>query len=705
MKDISNDLLQSNAPADLSKPYRDILELQCQNSDDFLYVIDFSQGISWFYGPIDEHYALRDGAAGHPQPIDALLEIVHPADRHALAEDLGRIARGEQSVHNMSYRWITRTGQVVWINCRGNVVMAKEDGLPLVMIGQVSEHALRHLYTPLTGLWNKVKFRQDMPLRLPQDRGHVMLVDIDGLATINLLHGRDYGDRLLRELAELLQGISSANTVYHVENNNFAVVIDTDSPAIIEAEFTRIQDLLKDKCTLSAGVVPASHAVFSDVGSLLDSLRLTLNRAKTHTVHRLEFFSMAEIDRKFAELTLLDELGRSTRNGFEGFELHYQPQMKAGNYDLFGMEALLRFTSPTRGRIFPDEFIPLLEQSHLIDSVGLWVLRTAMTQCKQWHAHLPSLHMSVNFSIVQFEDPFVAEKIMEILRDLGLSGENLTVEITESVMLHESPHIANTIKYLRAAGVSFSIDDFGMGYSNFAYLKQLYIDEIKIDRSFVSNIEKDTYHYKLIGSILEFARTNSIRVCCEGVESVRELAVLEGLHPNLLQGYLFDKPMTADEVLRSYFTPGDKAYEQRISFIERLYEFKDHMGVLHFDPKDILRTNNIGLWVIRIDPAENYYEMHADDTMERLLGMERKYTAEECYAFWHSRIAEEHQIYVSMRVQTMLETDKVVQLQYTWHHPILGDVTVRCNGRRVENSDGMIVLEGYHRILDDGDRI
>ncbi len=691
-------------PEDLTKPYRDVMDLLSQNTDDFMYLIDFAGNRVWFYGNIDRDYALRDdGKDIHA--IEDLMKIVHPADCPALATDFARLGSGEQKTHNMNYRWITRTGQVVWINCRGNVVLATDDGLPLIMIGRVSEHALRHLYTPLTGLWNKVKFRQDMALSLPQDCGYVMLVDIDGLATINLLHGREYGDSLLRELADLLQGIHSARAVYHVENNNFAVVFDTDSTAVIEAEFTRIQNEIKAKCTLSAGVVPASHALFSDVGSLLDSVRITLNRAKTKTSHRLEFFSMAEIDRKFAELTLLDELGQSVQNDFAGFELHYQPQLKAGSYDLFGMEALLRFTSPTRGRIFPDEFIPLMEQSHLIDAVGLWVLRTALKQCREWRAMLPSLHMSVNFSIVQFEDPFIAEKVMEILHELNMPGSALTIEITESVMLHESRHVANTTKYLRAAGIVFSIDDFGMGYSNFAYLKQLWIDEIKVDRSFVTNIEKDTYNYNLIGSIVEFARANNIHVVCEGVESVRELAVLEGLHPDLLQGYLFDKPMSAGAVEGTYFSPGSEAYEHRMAFIDRLYEFKDHMGILHFDPKDILRKTNIGLWVIRMDPSEDYREMHADDTMERLLGLERKLTGEECYHFWFNRVADEFRSYVMKRVETMLETDKVVQLQYTWQHPTLGDVTVRCNGRRVENSDGMIVLEGYHRILDGGDRI
>ncbi len=694
-----------NMPAeDFSKPYRDMLEFQSQSTDDFLYLIDFPHDQAYFFGNIDKDYSLRDDGKDIHSIMD-LMKIVHPADHRALGEDFGRIQAGLQAVHNMNYRWITRDGRVVWINCRGNVVLSDEQGLPVLMIGRVSEETLRHLYKPLTGLWNKTKLREDIPDRLARDSGYLMLVDIDSLAAINLRHGRDYGNRLLREVANLLAEAPGVSAVYHTEHNNFATVIDAANTATVEAVFTQLQETLKKKCTLSAGVVPVSHAVFSDVSSLLDAAKLTLNRAKTHTAFRLEFFSMAEINRKFAELTLLDELSRSTQSDFDGFALNYQPQLNAGNYNIYGIEALLRFTSPSRGPVSPDEFIPLLEQSHLIDTVGIWVMREALRQCRDWRRTIPDLHMSVNISIVQFEEPYLAEHIMEILRELELPGDVLTIEITESVMLRESPHIASSMKYLKAAGVSLSIDDFGMGYSNYSYLKMLNVNEIKIDRSFISGIEMDTYNYKLISSILEFARVNAIRVCCEGVESTRELAVLEALHPDIYQGYLFDRPLTARDMEDAYIRGGTAAHAERAAFVQKLYAFKEKMGIIHFNPIDILRRNNIGLWIIRIDPEQRYCEMHVDDTMERLLGVDRKYTPEECYTFWYDRIAKEYIDYMAVKLKLMIETDKIVQLEYTWEHPLYGEITVRCNGRRVENSDGMIVLEGYHRILTNGDRI
>ena len=231
------------------------------------------------------------------------------------------------------------------------------------------------------------------------------------------------------------------------------------------------------------------------------------------------------------------------------------------------------------------------------------------------------------------------------------------------------------------------------------YLKQLKVDEIKIDRLFISNIDEGTYNYKLIYNMIEFARTNSIRICCEGVEDMHELAVLEGLSPNVLQGYLFDKPCKIEDFDGGYILKENDRYKEREEFVQKLYEYKEKRHIIHFNPKDILRVTDVGLWIIRINEEEKYYEMHADETMERVLGTDKRYTPDECYHFWYSRIKDGYQEYVQKNVKLMKEIEKVVQLEYPWIHPVLGEVMVRCNGRRVENSDGMIVLEGYHRII------
>lgn len=183
------------------------------------------------------------------------------------------------------------------------------------------------------------------------------------------------------------------------------------------------------------------------------------------------------------------------------------------------------------------------------------------------------------------------------------------------------------------------------------------------------------------------------------MEQIEELTVLEILSPEILQGYMFDKPCTVGEIESKYIDKNSDEYKRRVAFIDELYRYNEKMGIIRFDPTDILRQTNVGLWVIRINPKNGYCEMHADETMERIMGVDKKYTPAECYNFWYNRVHEDYADYVQKNVQVMTELKKVVQLQYPWNHPEYGEVIVRCSGKRVADSDGMIVLEGYHRIL------
>ena len=569
------------------------------------------------------------------------------------------------------------------------------------MIGRVSEENLRHLYNPLTGLWNKNKLRQDLKEHLADGGGYLMLLDIDGLAAINLSHGRQYGDKLLKEVAEFCENLEGVNMAYHVEHNYFALILNPNSREGISNIYGKIQDAMIDKCTFTASAVPIAQSLFLDETQLLDSINMTLKKAKAISNNRIEFFSSEDLSKKITSLELLEELKQSVENHCDGFEVYYQPQLRTGNYDLYGVEALLRYNSKTRGKVFPDEFIPVLEQSRLIKDVGMWVLEQALLQCKEWRKRIPNLHVSVNFSALQFEDNYLAENVVEKIKEVGLTGDALTVEMTESVEIHNSEQIMNAIKYLKEYDINFAIDDFGTGYSNLGYLKQMNVDEIKIDRVFVSGIEKDTYNHKLISNVIEFAKGNSIRTCCEGVESTRELVTLELLLPDILQGYLFDKPNTAEIIEKTYINSDSKEFIQRTEFINKIYELKEKMGVIHFNPKDILRENGVGLWMMRMNKSEKHYELHVDETMERLMAVDMKYTPRECYDYWSTNIHPSYAGYVEENIATMICGEKAVQIEFAWIHPQHGEVMVRFSGKRVNDSDGMIVLEGYYRMITD----
>jgi EAL domain-containing protein (putative c-di-GMP-specific phosphodiesterase class I) len=547
---------------------RTYLEAINQTTDDFLYMFDIPNNQLQFFGSIHRVFRVND-AEKEGRTLEEILSIVHPADRAALCSDVEKIRQGCLDVHNLNFRMFNIRGETVWVNSRGKV-LHDENGMPQLMIGRLSEEALRHLYNPLTGLWNKTKLREDLTVKLALGKGWLMLLGIPSLTGINLSRGRDFGDQLLCEVSDVLEQIDFIEESYHIDNNNFAVILRECAAETVEQIYEQVCREMQEKCSVIASVVPIDHTIFSGISQLIDSANITLQSAMQDVTGGVVFFSADEIAQKIKELTLLEELKESVQNNFEGFELYYQPQIKSGSYELHGIEALLRYESPTRGRVFPDEFIPILEQSGLIDPVGMWVLNTALAQCKMWRENIPDLQLSVNFSSVQFHDPRLGEKIIDALRAVDLPGEALTIELTESVQLNQNRQYYNHIKYIRSYGVRFSIDDFGTGYSSLGYLKQLDVNEIKIDRSFVSEIEKNTYNYRLISNIIEFANINFIHACCEGVETARELSILEQLQVNFFQGYLFDKPCTCEEFEGKYIHTTSELYQARMRATESI---------------------------------------------------------------------------------------------------------------------------------------
>lgn len=673
------------------------LEAINQTTDDFLYMYDIPNNQLQFFENIYDVFKMGNSES-ETRKFEEILSIVHPADRTALVADVEKICRGEKDSHNIDFRMINVGGKTVWVNSRGKV-LHDENGAPYVMIGRLSEEALRHLFNPVTGLWNKTKLREDLKNRLASGKGWLMLLGIPTLSDINLIHGRIFGNQLLCEMANILEDIPCIEESYHVDNNDFALIISDCDNGTAEEIYGRICGEMMEKCSVFAGVVPIDNSVFIDASQLMDSANITLQNAMRNVGGGVVFFSSEEIAKRINEQILLEDIKKSIQNDFVGFEVYYQPQIRSGSYELYGVEALLRYNSKARGRVFPDEFIPLLEQTGLIDPVGMWVLSTALTQCKKWRKSIPDLHVAVNFSSVQFEDHRIGEKIVDALKAVQLPGDALTVELTESVQLNQNHHYYDIIKYIKSYGVRFAIDDFGTGYSSLGYLKQLDVNEIKIDRSFVSEIEKNTYNYRLISNVIEFAKNNAITACCEGMETARELSVLEPLQPDYYQGYLFDRPCTVEDIEQKYMQNSSDAYRTRLEALENIYRYKEQHGGIHFDPKNILHENDVGLWIVRMDMKKYYFEMYADEVMERVLGLTRELSPKECYDYWYSRICPDDVSYVRRAVRKMIRCGKALQLEYRWNHPTLGEVGVRSSGIRVRDDHGKIVLEGYHRLL------
>lgn len=227
----------------------------------------------------------------------------------------------------------------------------------------------------------------------------------------------------------------------------------------------------------------------------------------------------------------------------------------------------------------PDEFIPLLEQYGLIHKVGMWVLKTALEQTCEWRRFIPDFHISVNFSIVQLEERKIGEMVLSLLGETGMPGSALTIELTESVQLQEMSRYTDIFERWYEAGIELSIDDFGTGYSSMSYLKKLKVNEIKIDRIFIKDLQEATYNYRLLGNMIDFARNNDIRICCEGVENLQELSILESLSPNLIQGYLFARPCKKEIFEATFLNKEMDTYKSYVEFIEKIYRNKEKQSL------------------------------------------------------------------------------------------------------------------------------
>ena len=931
--------------------------------------------------------------------------IIYPKDLPILAGNLQLLRSGKQTALNVDYRIIDRLGNILWANCRGSV-QTGDKAPPRWLAGRISDAPSRSRADHLTGAFNLDMLKEEIQYILAAGwNGYLFLVDVDDQKSINLKHGQAFGDTVLKRVAEALDTVTSEEQrIYRTNGDCFAVNLPGATTSDVTQMFQQLQTMLDDSCTLSAGCVPYQTYKVSDAGTMYQYAENSVDYAKAHGKNTLWFFSAEDYEKDLAVLELKEELQNSIKDHFSGFFLCYQPQVYSHSYTLHGAEALIRYRSPRRGLVMPDEFISILESSGMICAVGAWVLDTALLQCAKWRERQADFCISVNMSYVQLCEEDIAERVLRSLERSGLPGSALTIEITESLELLNYPHLNDIFRRWNEYGITISIDDFGTGYSSLSRLKEMEVDEIKIDRCFVNHIQDSAYNYRLLSNMLELADSSQIRVCCEGVETMEELRVLEALRPQLLQGFLFSKPQEAADFEALYFDPASPRYQKREEYCRQmttstvescssppafvwndqeigpailngygdifsicdpethelyylnpagqaLFHAKDYHGkkcykvlqgkdspcefcsnsqlksdqfhiserfnnlcgrrflmkgklisfkgkpvrleialdttdheirsprmldphkfpntaveyarvlsevsdnktaiqqslsivgayyqadraylfepdpiqpqhwnntyewcrpnvvpqmdnlqhvppsvlerwierfqrnesviiynidtiqdtnpaewavmtaqditrliavpvyrekklvaflgidnpryaiyddsqarlLCHFltariqpseerlhlsqnprpDFSDILTATGVGLWIIRIDEQARHYELLADANMYCVLAAPRSLSPEECYKFWYSRINEGYYHYVNESMDRMIHSGRVVQMQYTWKHPVLGEVLVQCTGIRGPDENGMTCLSGYYRIISDVER-
>ncbi|MEZ5654337.1 MAG: EAL domain-containing protein [Sphingobium sp.] len=418
------------------------------------------------------------------------------------------------------------------------------------------------LHDVLTGLPNRGMFERRLEQALEQSRYDgsqlaLLYVDLDRFKQVNDSLGHPAGDALIQEVAERLTGmVRNSDTVARLGGDEFAIIlanlngtsIVSEIAARIVKDIARPFDLMGSQTFIGASVgVAISPDHGADRTELIRKADIALYKAKVDGRNQFMLFdpSLDEAVR------VREEIGRDLRNAVADCErqlkVHYQPVFSARTGKMTSVEALLRWDHPERGLTSPAAFVSFAEESGLIEQLGEWVLITALRDAARW----PGVRVSVNVSPIQIRNPLFARRVMELLGETGIQPEQLELELTETALMERSNEIADTLARLRKRGVRIALDDFGTGYSSLSHIRDIAVDRIKIDRSFVMAIENGNGQ-ALIEAIVTLALANGMKLTAEGVETAEQRDFLKRVGCDELQGFLLSHPIAAEKIDRLY---------------------------------------------------------------------------------------------------------------------------------------------------------
>jgi diguanylate cyclase (GGDEF)-like protein/PAS domain S-box-containing protein len=422
-----------------------------------------------------------------------------------------------------------------------------------------ADERIAHLahYDALTDLPNRVLFREQIERELQrtsQGKQFALLyIDIDEFKGINDSLGHHVGDELLKAVAARIRScIRETDLIARLGGDEFAVIQTAVENTDDVREFvTRLHEAIREPYRLlghqlstdaSIGIALAPQDG-TDLDQLIKNADLAMYAAKADGRRTLRFFEPAMDASAKARLTMEQDLRQALVDG--GFEIHYQPVVDLGRDEVTGCEALLRWRHPERGMISPAEFIPVAEDTGLINELGEWVLRTACAEAAAWPDHV---RLAVNVSPVQLKCQTMALKIAGALAASGLSPSRLELEITEAVLIRDDETALAILHELRAIGVRIALDDFGTGYSSLSYLKRFPFDKIKIDRCFISDIAEVDGSSAIVQAVVNIAASRNMTTTAEGLETLEQKEILRTLGCTEMQGYLFSAAKPGPEV-------------------------------------------------------------------------------------------------------------------------------------------------------------
>jgi diguanylate cyclase (GGDEF)-like protein len=488
--------------------------------------------------------------------------------------------RQDSHLHDFEALFRKKDGQGVWVILSASSVEIAGDPSTLVVMRDVSaakeaQEEIRSLafYDQLTHLPNRRMLLDRLWQSIATNertnrKGAVLFVDLDNFKLLNDTLGHKTGDLLLQQMAErLVASTRNSDTVARLGGDEFVVILENlseraeETASIAKGVAEKIRTALEKPYTLSGrecvmtssiGITVFGERHYS-VDDVMQQADIAMYQAKSVGRNTVRFFAPALQEAVNARASMEEDLRQAI--GTSQLQLYYQPQFGCGR--MTGAEALLRWNHPTRGFVPPASFIPLAEETGLIIPLGQWILNTAFQQAADWGRRSETDHISVavNISARQFRHPKFVEQVLSALHRTGANSQQIELELTESILVESVDDVVEKMTQLQSHGLKFSLDDFGTGYSSLSYLRQLPLDQLKIDRSFVRDMLVNSGSGAIAKAIISLCEAMGVNVIAEGVETEEQRTFLASLGCHSYQGYLFSPAVQTTEFERFFRSP------------------------------------------------------------------------------------------------------------------------------------------------------
>mgnify|MGYP004648086041 FL=1 len=541
----------------------DLIELFAPCMDDYLYIIDLQKNTFKISQAAVDRFMMSGNS--FDDAVNSFQYFVYKEDRSMIAEDLQCIIEGKEKDHNLYYRWLDKNGMPVWINCRGKVIDDK-DGKPHYLIGCVNEIGDTQRADNVSGLLGERELHSYISSHIKDSSSEYLIhIGIDGFNAINGTLGVNYGNYVLKSVADCINSCLSDNQkLYHIVADEY-MIIDLESHTkddvmLLQKKICKkieefiISEKYKVVFTISTGIIYAKMLL-----KYYDEYRkiavFSLKQAKSMGGNGVYFFEKEDYELFLRKEKIKSELRNAVANGFEGFDVYYQPIMDCDSGHMIGAEALMRFSmyqDKKKEPVSPVEFIPLLEETGLILPAGRYVLDKAVSMCHEMRQYIPEFKINVNISYIQMVKSDIWKDILSSIKQYDLPPECLCAELTESGYTDMTPYFYKLRKKFEEKNIQFVLDDFGTGYSNLHCIVNMKPNYVKLDNNFTAKAMSNARDFELLKKIVEMVHSVDIRICIEGIEKEEWYQKLKEIHVDYLQGYLFGKPCEKNQFLNNF---------------------------------------------------------------------------------------------------------------------------------------------------------